>query len=115
MTIARMLAIHLHARPAIAAVAAFLAISPSCAGVHRHGNAWKAVATIALVVLWITGLAVIGMDTGFDTGLLATKPKLLAKLTVVAVLTVNSLGLHLLAFLRMAAPQANPGRRPCCR
>jgi hypothetical protein len=73
------------------------------------------VATLALVVLWITGLAVIGMDTGFDTELLATKPKLLAKLSVVTVLTVNSLALHLLAFPRMAVPQADPSRRRCYR
>ena len=114
MTIARMLAIYLHVLAlAIAAVAVafgdFAIFARERIDMGMLGKA-AAVATIALVVLWITGLAVIGMDTGFDTGLLATKPKLLAKLTVVAVLTVNSLGLHLLAFPRMAAPQANPGQ-----
>lgn len=110
MTIARMLAIYLHVLAlAIAAVAVafgdFAIFARERIDMGMLGKA-AAVATIALVVLWITGLAVIGMDTGFDTGLLATKPKL----TVVAVLTVNSLGLHLLAFPRMAAPQANPGQ-----
>ena len=118
-TIAGMLAIYLHrARPRHRGGGRGLRrFRHLCAGAHRHGNAGKAaaVATIALVVLWITGLAVIGMDTGFDTGLLATKPKLLAKLTVVAVLTVNSLGLHLLAFPRMARPEPTRARRPCCQ
>ena len=57
-------------------------------------------ASVALGVLWVTGLTVILMDIGFDVDLLAGKPKLMAKLTVVVVLTINSIGLHWLAFPR---------------
>ncbi|MCK6373743.1 MAG: hypothetical protein L6Q69_06525 [Zoogloea sp.] len=55
-------------------------------------------ATIALAVLWATGIAVIVLDLGMDLDALLGKPKLLAKLTVVAVLTFNSLALHFVAF-----------------
>lgn len=67
-------------------------------------------ASAALGVLWVTGLAVILMDIGFDVDLLAGKPKLMAKLTVVVVLTINSIGLHWLAFPRFVAPQVDPLR-----
>lgn len=112
LTIARMMAIYLHVLAlAIAAVAVafgdFAIFARERIDMKMLGKA-ASVATLALVVLWITGLGVIAMDTGFDTELLATKPKLLAKLSVVTVLTVNSLALHLLAFPRMAVPQADP-------
>jgi len=112
LTIVRMLAIYLHVLAlAIGAVAVafgdFAIFARDRIDMNMLGKA-ASVATIALLVLWITGLAVIGMDTGFDTELLATKPKLLAKLSVVTVLTINSLGLHLIAFPRMATPQADP-------
>ncbi len=55
-------------------------------------------ATIALAVLWATGVAIVVLDLGLDFDALLGKPKLLAKLTVVAVLTINSLALHLVAF-----------------
>ena len=67
-------------------------------------------ASVALGVLWVTGLTVILMDIGFDVDLLAGKPKLMAKLTVVVVLTINSIGLHWLAFPRFVAPQVDPLR-----
>lgn len=51
-----------------------------------------------LLGLWLTGLALIGLDTGFDPAVLAGKPKLLAKLTVVGLLSLNGLALHCLAF-----------------
>ena len=112
LTIVRMLAIYLHVLAlAIGAVAVafgdFAIFARDRIDMNMLGKA-ASVATIALLVLWITGLAVIGMDTGFDTELLATKPKLLAKLSVVTVLTINSLGLHLITFPRMATPQADP-------
>jgi len=47
------------------------------------GVAW------ALVGLWVTGLALIGVDTAFDWAVLLAKPKVLAKLTVVLLLTAN--------------------------
>ena len=62
----------------------------------------------ALALLWLSGLAVIGLDTGFAFDALAQRPKLLAKLTVVAVLTLNGAVLHLQVFDRLGQPQANP-------
>ena len=64
-------------------------------------------ATLALGLLWVSGLAVIVLDIGLDLDVLASKPKLLAKLSVVTVLTINSLALHFLAFPRFATPQAD--------
>ena len=112
LTIARMLAIYLHVLAlAVGAVAVafgdFAIFARDRIDMTMLGKA-ASVATIALGVLWMTGLAVIALDTGFDTALLASKPKLLAKLSVVTVLTVNSLALHLLAFPRMAVPQEDP-------
>lgn len=64
-------------------------------------------ATIALAVLWATGAAIIVLDLGVDLDALLGKPKLLAKLTVVMVLTINSLALHLVAFPTFRTPQSN--------
>lgn len=52
---------------------------------------------MTLIALWVTGLSVIWLDTGFDIDLLLTKPKLLAEITVVSLLTLNGIGLHWLA------------------
>ena len=111
LTIARMMAIYLHVLAlAIAAVAVAFGDFAIFARERIDMKCWARppVATIALAVLWITGLAVIGMDTGFDTELLATKPKLLAKLTVVAVLTVNSLACICLPFRVWRCPRPIP-------
>lgn len=64
-------------------------------------------ATLALGVLWVTGLSIIVLDLGVDLDALAAKPKLLAKLTVVSVLTINSLALHFQAFPSFATPHAD--------
>jgi hypothetical protein len=53
----------------------------------------KAVA-MTLVALWVSGLCVIWMDIGFDIDLLLSKPKILAKITIVTLLTLNGIGLH---------------------
>lgn len=60
--------------------------------------------TIALLSLWTTGLALIWIDTRFDWDLLAANPKLLAKLTIVTLLSLNGGALHYFGFpsLRMA-------------
>lgn len=55
----------------------------------------------ALLGLWATGLAIIGLDTGFALVGVTEQPKLLAKLTVVVVLSVNGLALHRFAFRRL--------------
>ena len=61
-----------------------------------------------LVLLWITGLALIALDVGFDLAAMANKPKLAAKLTVVSLLTANGLLLHWLAFPILTKPQRFP-------
>jgi hypothetical protein len=52
----------------------------------------------ALIVLWASGLALLVLDTGGALGRIADNPKMLAKLTVVGVLTANGVALHTLAF-----------------
>lgn len=64
---------------------------------HKAGTA----VTAALLVLWCTGLAVIWIDTAFEWTVLVAKPKLLAKMTVVTLLTLNGLALHQVVFKRM--------------
>lgn len=61
----------------------------------------------ALGALWLTGLTIIWLDIGFDWAALASKPKLLAKLTVVVLLSVNGVALHHLAFTRLYQPQCD--------
>jgi hypothetical protein len=57
---------------------------------HR---ASKAVAW-ALVALWVTGLGIIYVDTQFTLAVIMAKPKVLAKLTVVILLTLNGVVMH---------------------
>lgn len=49
---------------------------------------------LTLLALWASGLAIIWVDTHFVLGNLLAKPKLLAKLSVVTLLTLNGLILH---------------------
>ncbi|MGL4235261.1 hypothetical protein [Tabrizicola sp.] len=58
--------------------------------------------TLALIALFVTGALLVWVDTGFDPAVMATKPKLLAKFTVVGVLTLNGLILHFVIFPRLA-------------
>lgn len=51
-----------------------------------------------LMALWVTGLAIIYIDTGFSPAILATKSKLLLKLLCVVTLTLNGMVLHQLSF-----------------
>lgn len=51
-----------------------------------------------LLGLWISGLAIIWLDTGFAPALLAERSKLVLKLLSVTVLTLNGALLHNLAF-----------------
>lgn len=66
--------------------------------------------SIALFLLWLTGAAVIWLDTQFDLSLLTTSPKLLAKLTVVSILSVNGVALHLLVFKKLKSSGVNTRR-----
>lgn len=48
----------------------------------------------ALGALWITGMVIIGLDSGLNLAALLEKPKLMAKITVVLLLTLNGALLH---------------------
>ena len=61
--------------------------------------------TGALVMLWITGIAIIWIDTAFDPAVVLARPKLLVKLTVVELLSLNGALLHHFAFPRFSSPQ----------
>jgi hypothetical protein len=52
----------------------------------------------SLLALAATGAAIIGIDTGFDIAVIATKSKVLAKLTVVGILSLNGAIIHFIAF-----------------
>jgi len=56
-------------------------------------SASKAVAW-ALGALWLTGLGIIYVDTHFALAVILAKPKILAKLTVVMLLTANGIFMH---------------------
>lgn len=49
---------------------------------------------VSLLMLWGSGLAMIAIDTGFNTEHLLASPKLLAKLCVVIALSVNGVLIH---------------------
>lgn len=51
--------------------------------------------------LWLTGLAVASIDLGFDPGQLSGKPKLVAKLVTVGVLSANGFLLYHWCFPRI--------------
>lgn len=70
----------------------------------------QTVVTWALYTLWATGVAVIWLDTRFDPAVLATKPKLLAKLTVAIALSANGWLLHKVVFHRFTVAQDDPHR-----
>jgi hypothetical protein len=69
--------------------------------------------TLALAVLWIPGFSIIWLDTKFDLNTISHAPKLLAKLTIVSLLTLSAIALHRLAFLRFEKTQDNPGQAAC--
>lgn len=69
---------------------------------HKAGTA----VAVTLLLLWLTGLAVIWIDTGFEWAVLMAKPKLLAKMTVVMLLTANGGALHQFVFKRLCSRQS---------
>jgi hypothetical protein len=66
--------------------------------------------TGALIVLWLTGLALMGFAIDGNPDALITRPKLLAKLLVVSALTANGLALHAFALPRLG--RARTQERP---
>jgi hypothetical protein len=63
-----------------------------------------------LCVLAATGLCIVAIDTGFDPAIMLSKPKLMAKLSVVLVLLANGLVLHFYAFPTLFSKAARPVR-----
>lgn len=63
-----------------------------------------------LLALWVTGVPMVMMDIGNDVSILLGKPKLLAKLIVVGVLTLNGILLHLVVFPLVTSNPKNPNR-----
>jgi len=61
----------------------------------EHLNSLKKTVTLALVALWITGIAIVWLDVSVK-GFAAyfSNPKMQAKLTIVALLTLNGFVLH---------------------
>lgn len=68
--------------------------------------------TRALIVLWLTGLIIIGLDTGFDIGVLAARPKIQAKVLVVTLLSLNGWALHRIAFPALMGMQTKLAGAP---
>ncbi len=106
--ILRMLCIYGHLM-AFAIAAAGIALGDLAVFADQHINPTqlRKAATLvasALGLLWVTGLAVVWLDTGMDPAAMGGNPKLLAKLSVVAVLTLNGMLLHRWAFPRMVSP-----------
>ncbi len=64
----------------------------------------------ALIGLWATGALIVWIDTRFDLHAMMAMPKLLAKLTVVVVLSVNGYYLHTRFFERLGQ-RVSPFRR----
>lgn len=58
-----------------------------------------------LAMLWISGVALIGMGIGFDLAAVMANGKVFAKVTVVAILTLNGVFLHFYAFPLFAGGQ----------
>ena len=58
---------------------------------------------VLLPALWVTGAAIVALDVHGDWMLLLGRPKLLAKLATVAVLTANGVVLHGWCFPRMTS------------
>ena len=57
---------------------------------------------IYLIILWITGLGVVYIDTAFAFEKIITAQKLITKLCCVGVLTINALLVHFVAFKKLA-------------
>lgn len=61
-----------------------------------------------LCMLWITGLLIIWLDTGFDLHVIAGKPKLVAKVGVALLLSLNGYLLHRCVFDALLTPPLRP-------
>jgi len=66
---------------------------------------------LCLVALWISGLSIIWIDTGGNFALVLDKPKLVSKLAVVVLLTLNGALLHAVAFPALMSRRPPSHRR----
>ncbi|HYC63201.1 MAG TPA: hypothetical protein VEC14_00605 [Reyranellaceae bacterium] len=66
---------------------------------------------LCLIALWISGLSIIWIDTAGNLALALNKPKLVSKLTVVALLTLNGALLHAVAFPALMSRRPPSHRR----
>jgi hypothetical protein len=61
----------------------------------------------ALTLLWVTGLFIIWLDTKFDLQQIVTRPKLVAKIGVAVLCTLNGVLLHRYFFTSFSSPPAD--------
>lgn len=60
-----------------------------------------------LIGLWVTGVALVLMNTGWNVLSILDNPKVMAKILVVLALTVNGIALHEVAFALLRNPPRN--------
>ena len=65
--------------------------------VHTMGNHML----FFLLLLWVTGLGIIWIDTKFDYDVIINAPKIVVKLSCVILLTLNALIIHFVAFKKL--------------
>ena len=70
---------------------------PSEAETHTMGQHML----LSLIILWVTGLGVIWVDTRFDYDTIINSPKIVMKLSCVVVLTLNAILIHFVAFKKL--------------
>lgn len=112
MPLLRLVALYVHVVACFAAAAAIV-LGDLAVFLHRQvdrrllrrASAWV---VKALAVLWVTGLLIVAIDTGFELPALLSKGKLLAKFSVVLLLTLNGVALHKWALPRLMAPTYQP-------
>lgn len=66
--------------------------------------------SVLLLLLWGTGLPMVLIDLGGDLALLSSKPKLIAKIVCVCILSLNAVALHRFAFPRLMSGQSLAAR-----
>lgn len=81
-------------------------------GLLRASSQWVAG---MLGLLWISGLLIIWVDTGFDLAVIVSRPKLVAKVAVALLLTLNGHLLHRFFFQSVSRPPSVNARRAADR
>ncbi|TAL24064.1 MAG: hypothetical protein EPO01_06165 [Aquabacterium sp.] len=98
MEVERMLVLLLHVMcvlcAAVGVAFADLAIFRSARVDHALLRPATRIVAGALALLWASGLGLVWIDTGFDPQEIAVRPKLVAKLAVAVLLTLNGVALH---------------------